>query len=173
MTLAIDIYKPGQWHDFFLLVGTGATALTGLVFVAMSINLKAVVSDTTHRYRAMILVGGFGAVLIRCGLVLMGGQAHVAVGAELLTVCAVMMLLTLGAYWRAAGTGSGLPRSSLYRTVGGSSCLLAEMAGAAILISGSIAGLYVAAIAMVSGFCFLFSGSWLLLVGASSPSTDG
>jgi len=38
--LVADIFRPAQWNDFFLLVGTGAVTLTGLVFVAMSLNLK-------------------------------------------------------------------------------------------------------------------------------------
>jgi hypothetical protein len=36
--VAADIYRPEQWTNFFLLVGTGAVTLTGLVFVAMSLN---------------------------------------------------------------------------------------------------------------------------------------
>jgi len=31
-----------QWHDFFLMVGGGAAALAGLVFIAMSINLSII-----------------------------------------------------------------------------------------------------------------------------------
>jgi hypothetical protein len=41
------------------------------------------------------------------------------------------------------------------------------MAGAAILLYGSISGLYVAAAAMVVNLYFMISGSWLLLVGVS------
>ena len=50
--IATDIYKPAEWHDFFLMTGGGAAALAGLVFVAMSINLDVVAQDATHRYRA-------------------------------------------------------------------------------------------------------------------------
>ena len=39
-----DIYRPNEWHDFFLVVG-GGMALTGLVFVAMSINLYIIFRD--------------------------------------------------------------------------------------------------------------------------------
>jgi hypothetical protein len=37
--VATDIYQPAEWHYFFLMIGGGAAALAGLVFVAMSINL--------------------------------------------------------------------------------------------------------------------------------------
>ena len=42
MIATTDIYKPTEWHDFFLETGGGASALAGLVFVAMSINLDVV-----------------------------------------------------------------------------------------------------------------------------------
>jgi len=38
--IAADIFRPEQWTNFFLLV-----TLTGLVFVAMSLNLKAIAID--------------------------------------------------------------------------------------------------------------------------------
>src|SRR6266498_5943032 len=50
---ALDIYRPDQWHDFFITVGGGAAALTGLVFVAMSLNVAVIAQDATHRYRAI------------------------------------------------------------------------------------------------------------------------
>jgi hypothetical protein len=34
-----DIYHPEIWSSFFQLVGIGAAALTGLVFVSMSLKL--------------------------------------------------------------------------------------------------------------------------------------
>lgn len=166
--MAADIYRPDEWRDFFLLVGTGAAALTGLVFVAMSIDRRGAAEGHTHGYRAMSLVGGFAAVFIRCALVLMGGQRHAAVGSELSSVCLIMLVLVLMSYLRASRAGPGLSRASRYRTIGGCACYAVEICGAVVLIFGSIAGLYVAAVAMVAGFYFLFSGSWLLLARASS-----
>jgi hypothetical protein len=46
VTPAPDAYGADQWQDFFVMVGTGAAALTGLVFVAMSLNVGAVKGDT-------------------------------------------------------------------------------------------------------------------------------
>ena len=37
----------------FVMVGGGAAALTGLVFVAMSLNLAMIAQDATHRFRAI------------------------------------------------------------------------------------------------------------------------
>jgi hypothetical protein len=56
--VAADAFIPGQWTNFFLLVGTGAVTLTGLVFVAMSLNLKVIARDATHRNRAINTLTG-------------------------------------------------------------------------------------------------------------------
>jgi hypothetical protein len=86
---AADIFRPEQWTNFFLLVGTGAVTLTGLVFVAMSLNLKEIAVDATHRNRAINTLTGLALVFMRCALVLMGAQNHQAIGAELFIVSGI------------------------------------------------------------------------------------
>ena len=63
-------------------------------------------------------------------------------------------------------------RLASYRTAGGAACYVAEVVGAAILIAGSTAGLYVAAWALMLSFCWLISAAWLLVVGASTGATN-
>ena len=75
-----EIYNPGQWDNFFVLVGTGSAALTGLVFVAMSINLKGVTKDATHTYRDINMLSGFTAAFLISSLALMGHQTHRTLG---------------------------------------------------------------------------------------------
>jgi hypothetical protein len=45
-------YDPNQWHDFATGLAGATAALTGLVFVAVSIHLQAVLADGFHRRRA-------------------------------------------------------------------------------------------------------------------------
>jgi hypothetical protein len=87
--IVAGLYRPEQWNNFFLLVGTGAITLTGLVFVAMSLNLKVIAADATHRNRAINTLTGLALVFMRCALVLMGGQNHRAIGAELFVICGI------------------------------------------------------------------------------------
>jgi hypothetical protein len=162
--MAVDIYRPDQWHDFFLMVGGGSAALTGLVFVAMSINLHLIARDSTHRNRAIGTLAGFAAVFMICALVLMGGQSHVAVGIEWLAIAALAGIINVYGYVHALRTGGSPQGLSLGRVIIGSACYLAEMAGALTLSLGHIAGLYVAAVAMVMFFAMLLSGAWLLLL---------
>lgn len=58
--------RPDQWHDFFVMVGGAAAALTGLVFVALSLNLEIVVRDATHRHRAIGTLTNFAGIFVLC-----------------------------------------------------------------------------------------------------------
>ncbi|MGO9876197.1 MAG: hypothetical protein ACLPVY_20680 [Acidimicrobiia bacterium] len=165
---AADIFRPGQWTDFFLLVGTGAVTLTGLVFVAMSLNLKAIAIDATHRYRAINTLTGLALVFMRCALVLMGAQNHRSVGAELFVVCGISAAVFVKGYTKAIRTSHGL---RLSRIVGGSLAHLAEMIGATLLFFGYISGLYIAALAMVTNTCYMITAAWLLVIGAFDQET--
>ena len=160
--IAADIFEPGQWTDFFLLVGTGAVTLTGLVFVAMSLNLKAIARDATHRYRAINTLTGLALVFMRCALVLMGGQNHRAIGAELFVVCGISAAIFSRGYANAITMSDGL---RLSRIVGGILVHMAEMIGAALFLFGHLAGLYIAAIAIVMNTCYMVTAAWLLVIG--------
>src|SRR5271156_4068264 len=124
--IAADIFRAGQWTNFFLLVGTGAVTLTGLVFVAMSLNLKVIAVDATHRYRAINTLTGLALVFMRCALVLMGAQNHQSIGAELFVVSGISAALFVRGYAQAIRMSSGLRVS---RIIGGSLVHLAEMTG--------------------------------------------
>ena len=61
-----------QWNNFFVMVGGGAAALAGLIFVAMSIKPEVVIQNSTHKNRAINMLTGFSAVFMACSLALLG-----------------------------------------------------------------------------------------------------
>jgi hypothetical protein len=160
--MTADIYRPGQWTDFFLLVGTGAVTLTGLVFVAMSLNLKGIAVDATHRNRAINTLTGLSLVFLRCALVLMGAQNHRSIGAELFVVAGISAAVFVKGYAQALRMSDGL---RLSRIVGGSVVHGVEMIGAALFFLGHLAGLYIAAVAIVTNTCYMITAAWLLVIG--------
>ena len=166
---AADIYRPEQWTSFFVLVGTGAVTLTGLVFVAISLNVKVIAVDATHRNRAINTLSGLALVFMRCALVLMGAQDHQAVGAELLVGSGVSAAIFMNGYARAIRLSRGL---RLSRIVGGSLVHLAEMVGAALLLCGYLPGLYIAAVAIVTNTCYMITAAWLLVMGVFDRKTE-
>jgi modulator of FtsH protease len=169
-----DAYRPDEWRDFFLMVGGAAAALTGLVFVALSLNLDVVVRDATHRYRAIGTMTNFAGIFVLCALALMGGQNHVAVGTEWLLVSTGAGAVYVYGYLRARTAGGSRTTLSVLRTVSGTGLYLAEIAGSIVFLLGAMAGLYIAAVAMVLLGAYSVSGAWLLLVGVhqDEPGRD-
>lgn len=162
------MYQPAEWHDYFITVGGGSAALTGLVFVAMTLHLEEIRGDPVHRHRARTILTGLTAVFIRCALVLMGGQNGQAVAVELIGVLVVVEVILYTSIRQAAGSAD---QGVVLRTVGSFACLLTEQAGALILFFGHAAGLYLVGIGMMSSFIFMVSGAWLLLVGVGARET--
>jgi hypothetical protein len=157
------------WHDYFVVVGTGAAALTGLVFVAMTLHLEDIVHHPVHRHRARTILTGLTAVFIRCGLVLMGSQSQQAVAIELFSVLVVVEVVL---YRSTRDALNSADTSVLMRAVGSFACLVIEQVGAVILFEGGAWGLYLVGLGMMASFFFMVSGAWLLLVGveASQPA---
>ena len=162
------MYNAAEGHDYFLMVGGGAAALTGLVFVAMSIHLDQIALNAAHRHRARTVLTGLTAVFIRCALVLMGGQSGQAVALELIIVLLGVELVLYRSIRQAlaAATDSADP-ALLWRTIGSFSCLVVEQIGALALFFGNAGGLYAVGVGMMASFVFMVTGAWLLIVGVS------
>jgi hypothetical protein len=154
-----------SWHDYFLMVGGGAAALTGLVVVAMTLHLEEITGNLVHRHRARTILTGLTAVFIRCALVLMGGQSAQAVAVEIIVVLAVVEAILYRSIRQAARDADPWV---LRRTIGSFACLVLEQAGALVLFFGGAWGLYAVGLGMMSSFVFMVSGAWLLLVGVGT-----
>jgi hypothetical protein len=170
MVLAADVYRPEEWHDFFIMVGGASAALTGLVFVALSLNVDVVMRDATHRHRSIGTLANFAGIFVVCALALMGGQTHVAIGAEWLVVSSIAGAVYVNGYVRARVAGGSVTTLSLLRTMSGTATYVAQMVGSVVLLLGATAGLYIAAVAMVLLAAYSVSGAWLLLVGAHTDA---
>ncbi|MEO6534006.1 MAG: hypothetical protein ABIO06_10590 [Pseudolysinimonas sp.] len=154
-----------QWNNFFILVGTGSATLAGLVFVALTINLRGVAQDATHRYRAINMLTGFASIFLISALAMMGHQGSFAVGLEWLVVAVLAAAINTYGYVQAFRLHSSLYALTLIRIVGGSLCYLGQIVGAILLLMGLGPGIYVSAIALIATFVYLISGSWLLILG--------
>lgn len=154
-----------QWSNFFLMVGGGAAALAGLVFIAMSINLSIITRDATHKNRAIATLTGFTAVFMVCAFALIGNQNYQWLGAEWLAFSLITAITYTRAYLQARKKGESSVGLSIGRFIVGNTCFVVEIIGSVLLISGNVVGLYIASAAMVLSFAFFISGAWLLIVG--------
>ena len=156
---------PEQWNNFFIMVGSGAAALAGLIFVAMSINHVIIIQNTTHKNRATNMLIGFTAVFMASGFALIGNQYLEVLGVEWLILWLIATVLFISGYVRAIRSGMSSIGLNPLRLAGGTICYVAEVIGAIFLILGYSVGLYIAAIAIIILFAFLISGAWLLMIG--------
>jgi hypothetical protein len=161
-----------QWISFFSMVGSGAAALAGLIFVAMSIKPEIIIRNTTHKNRAVNMLSGFTAVFMACGCALIGNQSLPALGYEWLALWLIATFIFVRGYVVAIRSGMSSIGLNAPRLAGGTMCYLAEMIGAVLLILGKNLGLFVAAIATIVLFAFLISGAWLLMIGVYEERAD-
>src|SRR2546421_949978 len=137
------------------MVGGGAAALAGLVFVAMSLNLQEIVSDLEHRYRAIATLEGFAGIFILSGFALMGEQNNLTIGIEWLGVSLLGAFTIVSGYLKTVTRGGRRSGLSLPRTIFGSACYLAQMVGSVLVILGYTVGVYIAAGSMMILFASL------------------
>jgi hypothetical protein len=159
-----------EWHDFFLAQAGAAGVLTGLVFVAVSINLRVIVSEPDsglpgRAAEALILLVG---VLTASVLLLVPGQGPLIVGAEVLVVglvtwgCVVTIQLMRLRSW---GTmRPDLRQAFVVRVaLGQIATLPLVVAGIAVLVGG-LGGLYWLVAGMVFSTLVALFEAWVLLV---------
>src|SRR5215469_7684128 len=164
---------PEQWSNFFVMVGSGAAALAGLIFVAMSIKHEIIIQNSTHKNRAINMLSGFTAIFMACGLGLLGNQSPAVLGFEWLVLWLIAAVIFIRGYVVAIRSGMSSIGLNTPRLAGGTICYLAEVVGAVCLIFGYTAGLTIAAVAIIVLFAFLISGAWLLMIGIYEDTTKG
>lgn len=156
---------PEQWENFFLMVGGGAAALAGLIFVAMSIKHDIIIQNATHKNRAINMLSGFTAIFMASSFALMANQDPVALGWEWLVLWIIATAIFIRGYVVAIRSGMSSIGLNAPRLGGGTICYIAEVIGAILLILGYTLGLYLAAVGIIVLFAFLISRAWLLMIG--------
>jgi hypothetical protein len=87
-----------SWHDFYIVAGTASATLVGLLFVSLSLHLRAVLARPEVRGLARATLANFGVVLL-VALVLVipedapaAGYAFAAIGAASVLIIAAPAL---------------------------------------------------------------------------------
>jgi hypothetical protein len=88
-------YDPTEWKDLFVAVAGASAALTGLLFVAVSINLERILKFEGLPERALETLLFLVSALLVSIVALIPGQSHVALGLELLIVSSVAATVIL------------------------------------------------------------------------------
>ncbi len=155
---------PAAWHDFFVGSMGASAALTGLLFVAISINLQQILKYPNLPGRAAGTLGVLVSSLVVacCGLV--PAQSHVALGSEVAVVGGVV---TFQAIWVTARSSTTEGDTYAWRIERMVTLLLPGslfLAGGLSLLAGGGGGLYWVFAATALAFVVSALNAWVLLV---------
>ena len=157
-------YQPEQWHDMFVAMAGAAAALTGLIFVAVSINLERVLKFPALPPRAVETLSILVGLLVLSVFVLIPGQSLTALGAEILVLGVILGTALLVKRIRLP-RAAGQPLTWTVTPVGVilAATLPMAVAGISVLVRGG-GGLYWLVAALILGFAGAVLNAWILLV---------
>lgn len=85
-------YRAEAWQALYTTLAGSAATLTGLLFIALSLNLSTILTVPAHRARARETFAGLLSLLVLSILMLIPGQDRHVLGIELLAGSVVLML---------------------------------------------------------------------------------
>jgi len=158
-------YLASAWSGFGEAVATAAAALAGLLFIAVSINLKRILEFPSLPTRAAQTLIMFITPLIAALLVITPGQARIALAVEFLatgvTVAGVQLYLDLTAERGDEVTLWRRMIGAVFPAVFSSGCLVIAGATLAARAGG---GLYWLVPSVLAAIIFGLVNVWVLLV---------
>jgi hypothetical protein len=159
----VAAYTPSEWHDFFVGTIGASAALTGLLFVAISINLQQILKYPALPGRAAGTLGILVCALVVSGFALAPGQGNRALGLEIAAAGAAVVVQALWVTRRKRDKEE--ERSwALQHLVFMLLPSLAFVAGGLSLVAGGGGGLYWVLSAILLAFVVASVNAWVLLV---------
>ncbi|WP_127125325.1 hypothetical protein [Georgenia sp. SYP-B2076] len=152
------------WEDFFVAMAGGSAALAGLVMVAISVNIKAILSLPSVPTRAGAAVASLVLVVVISGLALVPRQPAVLLGAEVLAGTCVAALTHLAYLRQSRRLPDVAPSSRILRVSLTALQLLPLLAGAGLLLVGSDAGVAWVAAGIILTIIGSTLDAWVLMV---------
>jgi hypothetical protein len=161
-------YSITGWDSFFVAEVGAAAALTGLLFVAISINLQKILQFPWLPGRAATAVVVLVNVLIVASFGLVPGQSSRLLGAEVLVCGAVTLLFLMRFHFstRSAEIEGGVQsvnQMNLQVAVAGATATLFVLGGASLLARWG-GGLYWLVPAVVMSFVLAMAYAWVLMI---------
>lgn len=161
----MDGYAPDRWAAAFTAVAGSAAALTGLLFVALSINLDRVIKGPGLVARAVEVLLLLVAVLVIATLLLMPGQGAISASIEILVTAMLTSGLLAYIHIRAPRQALRVTTGNfVLRVVGDHLGPLFLVIGGVTLLVGNGGGLYWVVPALIAAMVAAVVGAWVMLV---------
>jgi len=162
-----NAYQPELWRDAYVVLGTAAAGLIGLLFVVISIHLDEISNNRVYRIRARNNLFYLFVMVVEATLVLIPQLMRV-LGIEIAVVgmCLLMLhgrnLYAFAYKNRDIGSSGGFQAYTALRFI--ISDLLA-IAGGVLLIESSNWGLYVMTASYIVFLGSVILNAWLIMLG--------
>jgi hypothetical protein len=155
------------WQNFFITVGGAAAALTGLIFVGLSLHAKAIIAEPLAHRRALASIQWLMALVLLAVAVLVPSQPPQAFGIEVELVAIFFIIRSIGRARLQRSVKPQVrprPREIVvmeWTTLVG--CLVALSVSGVALMIGILAGFYLLAIAMICVLAMNVWNAWVLI----------
>jgi hypothetical protein len=155
-------YRLESWQNVYIMLGTSAAAIAGLLFVAISLQANSIVKDPVLRVRASANTIMTVMLVINATIILVP-QGIVAIGIEL---CATAFVYIAWAGQRSIQlrkSGRKIPARAIISI---SLNLLGIIAGISLIFQSG-GGMYIAIIQFVAILAWVIFNAWSLLLDAN------
>ena len=163
-------FDPAEWHDFYVMTGGAAAALTGLLFVAMSLHAREIMANRFFSNRAVGTLMSLASQLVISGGVLIPGQPITLLGAEV-EGAALFFLGFIIRQMQTRGPNAPAVASTwthrLMEMVGGTIWIVLFNAAGISLLLRAGGGLYLLAAVMFFMFAWNIYLAWVLITEVS------
>jgi hypothetical protein len=162
-------YDAQSWQNLYVMVGGAAAALTGLLFVAMSLHSKAIIAHPLYGNRAVGTLLSLMTQLFVAGTVLIP-QPVVALGIEVEVAALVSVIQTVRGVVVTLGTAQRQARSrtrTALEGIGAAVWIVLFVASGISLIAHAGGGLYLLAAVMPLMFGWNVYVAWTLITEVS------
>jgi modulator of FtsH protease len=166
-----DGFRPESWQVIFAAIGGAAAALTGLLFVAFSLNLRIIRSSPMQMGRSRETLATLLILLMVSIAVLVPGQPNPLLGTELILGGLVVMVTSVRNQRRTLHllgtvTRERWGRRNLLLNAGTVAIVLAGLS----LLLGRFGGLYWLLVTIAVYIPWAVINAWVLVVGVSEET---
>lgn len=158
-------YDAARWTNFFAAETSASAALTGLVFVAISINLQQIVKNPLLTARSLKALVTLTAILLISSLCLVPGQSLHALATELAIIGLLFWISAAVLQHRSIHNNSYIGRKTriFHMVLAHASALPMILAARSLLVARGF-GLYWLVAGTLISFVSALLDAWVLLI---------